>query len=83
MAFPLLTGASAHLRINVIWEEETAIQILTVLIVLHAATTTAETIFIEPEATGLALRIAVKGDHADDNTHITWIFFSTMYTVLI
>ena len=81
MAFPLLTGASAHLRINGIWEEETGIQILTVLIVLHAATTTAETIFIEPEATGLALRIAVKGDHTDDNPHINWILCATMYTI--
>ena len=83
MAFSLPTGAAAHLQIKLIREEETAIQILILLVVLHAATTTAERIFIKPEAIGVALRIAVKGDHADDNTHITWIFFSTMYTVLI
>ena len=71
MPFPPPSGASAHLQINVIWEEETTIQILTVLVVLHAATTIAERIFIQPETTGVALRIEVIGDYTNDNHYIT------------
>ena len=81
MEFSLPTGAAAHLQIKLIREEETAIQILILLVVLHAATTTAERTFIQPEAIGVALRIAVKGDHADDNPYINWILCATMYTV--
>ena len=63
MVFQLPIGAVVLLQINVIWEEGTVIQIRIALAVLHAVSTTAEMIFIQPEAIGLALRIAVKQEH--------------------
>ena len=71
----LPTGAAVHLQINVIQEEGTVIRIHIVLAVSHVATTTARRIFLQREVTGLALQIAVREEHNNDNPYLTGILY--------
>ena len=62
------------------------IQIRIVLAGSHVATTTARRIFLQREVTGLALQIAVKEEHNDDNAYLTWILYRfcvVHYTVFV
>ena len=82
----LPTGAAVHLQINVIQEEGIVIRIHIVLAVLHVATTTARRIFLQREVIGLALQIAVREEHSDDNPYLTWILYrvcAIYYTVFV
>ena len=67
----LPTGAAVHFQINVIQEEGTVIRIRIVLAVSYVATTTARRIFLQREVTGLALQIAAREQHNDDNPYLT------------
>ena len=62
------------------------IQIRIVLAGSRVATTTARRIFLQREVIGLALQIAVREEHNDDNPYLTWILYrvcAIYYTVFV